>query len=51
MNNTRCRACRHYILQWSYIYESYVEGCDAGEECKFENKKKGKKIIAVIKRR
>ena len=51
--NEKCRACTHYVLQWSYIADGYVEGCSAGEKCSFENKRKilKKKQMAFIKRR
>ena len=35
----KCRACTHYILQWSFLLDGYVEGCDA-DKCNFVNKKK-----------
>lgn len=37
--NERCRACEHYILQYSYILNGYVEGCNT-DPCVFENKKR-----------
>lgn len=35
----KCRACEHYILQFSHILKGYVEGCDA-DICTFVNKKR-----------
>ena len=55
MMNDRCHKCKHYILEFSPIYKSYIEGCsalkmDRNDGCKyaFELKEKPK---AIIKRR
>lgn len=34
MMGNKCHLCKHYVLQYSHLLKTYVEGCDAGPNTK-----------------